>query len=211
VDSGPQLRTERLLLRRWLRSDRGAFAAMNTDEEVMEYFPAKLSRAESGAMVERVEACFEHRGYGLWAVELRGGEPFIGFAGLSPVDIPLPFAPEVEIGWRLARPFWGQGFATEAAAAALTFGFTERDLPEIVSFTAVGNERSRRVMERLGMRRDPQEDFDHPWLGKADRLRRHVLYRLDAARWHERRCGASSAMVESRSNPVRRDVRATDS
>jgi RimJ/RimL family protein N-acetyltransferase len=183
VSGGPQLLTERLLLRRWLASDRAAFAAMNADAEVMEHFPATLSRTQSDAMIERVERCFERDGYGLWAIELRGEEPFIGFAGLAPVDIPVPFAPAVEIGWRLARPFWGRGFATEAAAAALTFGFVARDLREIVSFTAVGNARSRGVMERLGMRRDPREDFDHPLLGKADRLCRHVLYRLDAARW----------------------------
>jgi RimJ/RimL family protein N-acetyltransferase len=156
---------------------------MNADAEVMEHFPATLSRAQSVAMIERAESCFERRGYGLWAIELRGGEPFIGFAGLSPVDAPLPFAPAVEVGWRLARPFWGRGFATEAATAAVTFGFTERGLREIVSFTAVGNKRSRAVMERLGMRRDPREDFDHPLLNEADRLRHHVLYRLDAARW----------------------------
>jgi RimJ/RimL family protein N-acetyltransferase len=191
VESGPQLRTERLLLRRWRARDRGAFVAMNADEEVMEHFPATLSKAESVAMIERTEACFERRGYGLWAIELRDGEPFIGFVGLSPVDIPVPFAPAVEVGWRLARPFWGQGFATEAAAAAVTLGFAERGLREIVSFTAVGNARSRAVMERLGMRRDPEGDFDHPLLGEADRLRRHVLYRLDAAGW-----GAGAAAGE---------------
>lgn len=184
MEIGPRLRTERLLLRRWLARDRQPFAAMNADEDVMEHFPATLSRAESVAMIERAEACFERRGYGLWAVELAEEELFIGFAGLSPVDIPVAFAPAVEIGWRLARPYWGRGFASEAAAAALTFGFSERELREIVSFTAVGNERSRKVMERLGMRRDPEEDFDHPLLGEADRLRAHVLYRLDAAHWH---------------------------
>jgi RimJ/RimL family protein N-acetyltransferase len=172
-----------LLLRRWQPRDRAAFAAMNKDAEVMEHFPATLSKAQSVAMIERAEACFERRGYGLWAIELRDGEPFIGFAGLSPVAPPLPFAPAVEVGWRLARPFWGRGFATEAAAAVVTFGFAERGLREIVSYTAVGNERSRRVMERLGMRRDAAEDFDHPLLGEMDRLRRHVLYRLDATRW----------------------------
>jgi RimJ/RimL family protein N-acetyltransferase len=183
VTDGPRLRTERLLLRRGLARDRAPFAAMNADVEVMEHFPAPLSSAESTALIERAEACFERCGYGLWAIETAGGARFIGFAGLSPVDIALPFAPAVEIGWRLARPFWGRGFATEAAAAALTFGFTERDLDEIVSFTAVVNARSRGVMERLGMRRDEDGDFDHPLLGEADRLRPHVLYRLEAALW----------------------------
>jgi RimJ/RimL family protein N-acetyltransferase len=183
VDGGPQLRTERLLLRRWLARDRAAFAAMNADAEVMEHFPATLSGAASDAMIARTEACFERHGYGLWAVELRGEEPFIGFVGLAPVDIPVAFAPAVEIGWRLARPFWGRGFATEAAAAVMRFGFEERGLLEIVSFTATGNERSRDVMERLGMRRDAEEDFDHPLLMEADPLCRHVLYRLSAPRW----------------------------
>ena len=184
MEIGPRLRTKRLLLRRWLARDRQPFAAMNADAEVMAHFPATLSRAESVAMIERTEACFERRGYGLWAIELAEEQLFIGFAGLSPVDIPVAFAPAVEVGWRLARPFWGRGFASEAVAAAITFGFSERDLTEIVSFTAVGNERSRGVMERLGMHRDPAEDFDHPLLGKADRLRAHVLYRLEAAHWH---------------------------
>ena len=184
MEIGPRFKTERLLLRRWLARDRQPFAAMNADEKVMEHFPATLSRAESVAMIERTEACFERRGYGLWAIELPSEELFIGFAGLSPVDIPVAFAPAVEIGWRLARPFWGRGFASEAAAAAITFGFTERDLTEIVSFTTVGNERSRRVMERLGISRDPADDFDHPLLGEADHLRAHVLYRLQAAHWH---------------------------
>ena len=183
VDIGPRLQTERLLLRRWLARDRGPFAAMNADPEVMEHFPGPLSRAESGALIERAEACFERRGYGLWAIEIPDEEPFIGFVGLSPVDIPVPFAPAVEVGWRLARPFWGRGFASEAAAAAIAFGFAERGLPEIVSFTFAGNRRSRGVMERVGMRRNPVEDFDHPLLGEAERLRPHVLYRLDAPRW----------------------------
>lgn len=184
MEIGPELRTERLLLRRWLARDHGPFAAINADAEVMEHFPATLSRAESVAMIERTEACFERRGYGLWAIEIPGEARFIGFAGLSPVDLPVPFAPAVEVGWRLGHPFWGRGFASEAAEAVVAFGFRERGLREIVSFTAVGNYRSRRVMERLGMRRDAREDFDHPLLGEADRLRRHVLYRLDAASWH---------------------------
>jgi RimJ/RimL family protein N-acetyltransferase len=183
MEIGPRLRTERLLLRRWLARDRRPFAALNADADVMEHFPATLSRAESVAMIERTEACFERRGYGLWALELASEQRFIGFTGLSPVDIPVAFAPAVEIGWRLARPFWGRGLASEAAAAVVAFGFTERDLREIVSFTAVGNARSRAVMERLGMHHDAQEDFDHPLLGEADLLRRHVLYRLDAAHW----------------------------
>jgi ribosomal-protein-alanine N-acetyltransferase len=157
---------------------------MNADPEVMEYFPSTLSRTQSTAMIERIETCFEHHSYGLWALELPGEQAFVGFAGLSPVDIPAPFAPAVEVGWRLARPFWGRGLATEAATAAITFGFAHRNLEEIVSFTAVPNRRSRAVMEHLGMRRDPAEDFDHPQLDKGHRLSRHVLYRLPRSHWH---------------------------
>jgi ribosomal-protein-alanine N-acetyltransferase len=183
VSNEPRLPTERLLLRRWRALDRAPFAAMNADPDVMEHFPAALSRAQSTAMIERIEACFEHRGYGLWALEIPERERFIGFAGLSPVDVPVAFAPAVEVGWRLARPFWGLGYATEAAAAAIDFGFERRGLSEIVSFTAVQNRRSRSVMERLGMRHDAAEDFDHPSLDEDARLRRHVLYRLRRADW----------------------------
>jgi RimJ/RimL family protein N-acetyltransferase len=180
VSRGPQLKTERLWLRRWRPDDLGPFAAINADPDVMENFPSRLSRAQSAAMIERFEACFESHGYGLWAVEAPGRAPLIGFVGLSPVELEVPFAPAVEVGWRLARGFWGEGLATEAARASLAFGFSEIGLAEIVSFTAERNARSRAVMERLRMRHDPAEDFDHPLLSPGDPLRRHVLYRVDA-------------------------------
>lgn len=179
---GPRLRTKRLLLRRWQPTDLPPFAALNADAAVMEYLPAPLSRAASAALIERIEACFDANGYGLWAVELPGQAPCVGFIGLAPVDFDVFFAPAVEVGWRLARSSWGRGLATEGALAALTFGFEQCGLPAVVSFTAQGNRRSRAVMERLGMRRDPAEDFDHPLLPAGDPLRRHVLYRLDRAR-----------------------------
>jgi RimJ/RimL family protein N-acetyltransferase len=175
------LRTERLLLRRWRPEDLSPFAALNADPAVMEYLPATLSSAESAALVERIEASFEASGFGLWAVEVLGEAACVGFVGLAPVDFDVSFAPAVEVGWRLARPFWGRGFATEGAAAAVAFGFQEGGLAEVVSFTVEGNRRSRAVMERLGMRRDPEEDFDHPLLDVSDPLRRHVLYRLRRA------------------------------
>jgi ribosomal-protein-alanine N-acetyltransferase len=168
------------LLRRWQAEDLPAFAALNADPTVMEFMPATLSVAASAALIKRIETCFETHGYGLWAVEVPDGAACIGFVGLAPVDIDVAFAPAVEVGWRLARDHWGQGFATEAARAALAFGFERCDLEEIVSFTAAVNLRSRRVMERLGMRRDPEEDFDHPLLAVGARLRRHVLYRTVA-------------------------------
>lgn len=197
VSCGPDLRTERLLLRRWRADDLAPFTAMNADREVMEHLPAPLSAAESAALAERIERGFEANGYGLWAVEVPGEADFVGFVGLAPVDRALPFAPSVEVGWRLARAFWGRGIATEAARAAVEYGLRERGLRELVSFTAVGNARSRRVMERLGMHRDPGEDFDHPLLPARSPLRRHVLYRL---RDSERRsCGSDTEDTRSHS------------
>ncbi len=183
MGTGPQLRTERLLLRRWRAADIEPFAAMNADQAVMEHFPAPLSLVESAALIERVEAGFDDRGYGLWAVEVPAEGAFAGLAGLAPVGGDLAFAPAVELGWRLARRFWGRGIATEAASAAMAFGLDELGLPGLVAYTAVGNLRSRRVMERLDMRRDPAEDFAHPGLPAGHPLAPHVLYRTDAVRW----------------------------
>ncbi|MFB4309335.1 GNAT family N-acetyltransferase [Actinomadura sp. GTD37] len=178
----PTLRTDRLLLRRWKDADRGPFAALNADPEVMEHFPAPLTRGESDAMIDRLEAGFDERGFGLWALETAAGE-FIGFAGLSVPRFRAHFTPAVEIGWRLARSAWGHGYATEAARRALAFAFDERGLDEVVSFTSVPNLRSRAVMERVGMSRDPSGDFDHPLVPEGHSLRRHVLYRTTAADW----------------------------
>lgn len=144
----------------------------------MEYFLAPLSASESDALVDRISAHHEQYGFGFWAVELRATSAFIGFTGLAVPQWNAPFAPCVEIGWRLAREYWGYGYATEAAQAALAFGFDELKLEEIVAFTAAINERSQRVMRRLGMRHCPKEDFYHTSLPPAHSLARHVLYRL---------------------------------
>ena len=203
-----EILTPRLRLRRWLPGDRAPFAAMNADPRVMEYFPKALTREESDALIERIEAHFEQRGFGLWAVEIRGGArfagsagaaatekfaraagfagatgttgfaPFAGFIGLSVPRFQAHFTPCVEIGWRLAAEHWGHGYATEGARAVLDFGFEALGLEEIVSFTAEGNARSRRVMEKIGMTRNPADDFDHPSLPEGHPLRRHVLYRI---------------------------------
>lgn len=172
-----ELRTERLLLRRWRDEDREPFAALNADPAVMEHFPDPLVREESDALAARIEREFERHGFGLWALELRGGG-FIGFAGLAVPPFEAHFTPAVEVGWRLARSAWGNGYATEAGRAALAFGFERLGLAEIVSMTAVGNARSRAVMERLGMTRDPADDFEIPTLPPGDPLRAHVLYRI---------------------------------
>lgn len=169
--------TDRLVLRQWRDEDREPFARMNADPEVMRYFPAPLDREQSDAMVRRMHDLIEAQGWGLWAVERRDTGALVGFTGLAVPRHPLPFQPCVEVGWRLARSEWGHGFATEAARAALQVAFEELGLSEVVSFTAVPNMRSRAVMERLAMVRDPAEDFDHPALAEGESLRRHVLYR----------------------------------
>jgi RimJ/RimL family protein N-acetyltransferase len=173
-----ELRTDRLLLRRWRPADLEPFAALNEDPRVMDCFPAPLSRAESDATAARIESHFSQHCFGLWAVEIQGNAPFAGFIGLCYPSIEAHFMPCVEIGWRLAAEHWGKGLATEGAQAALRFGFTELGLDEIVSYTAVENGRSGRVMEKLGMTHTPSDDFDHPSLSAGHRLRPHVLYRI---------------------------------
>ena len=144
----------------------------------MEYFPSVLDRAQSDALAERIEAGFVTHGHGLWAVEIPGEAEFIGFVGLAFHNFEAHFTPAVEVGWRLARNYWGRGFASEAARAAVDDGFDRVALKEIVSFTVPENKRSVRVMQRLGMTHDPADDFDHPRMPPGHRLRRHVLYRL---------------------------------
>jgi RimJ/RimL family protein N-acetyltransferase len=177
------LRSERLILRPWRDGDLPAMARMNADPHVMEFMPAILDRPASDAMVTRLQCHIEEQGFGFWAVEAPGVADFIGFVGLNRPGFAAPFMPCVEIGWRLLHEFWGLGYATEAAGAALRHGFTDIGLSEIVSFTAAVNQRSWRVMQRLGMRHYRAEDFDHPALPAGDPLRRHVLYRLGRDRW----------------------------
>jgi RimJ/RimL family protein N-acetyltransferase len=179
----PALTTERLVLRGWRDGDREPFAVMNADPVVMEHFPSTLSRAESDAQIERFRERWRGDGHGPWAVERRDDGAFLGFVGLASPHFDAHFTPAVEVGWRLAREAWGHGYATEAARASLEFGFDVLGLEEIVSFTVPANERSRRVMERIGMTRDPVGDFDHPRLPPGHRLRRHVLYRLRRDAW----------------------------
>lgn len=177
-----ELSSERLLLRGWRDADREPFAALNADPIIMRHFMQRLSRSESDELADEIEEEFRQEGWGLWALEERSTGIFVGFTGLSRPPFESHFTPNVEIGWRLARHAWGRGLATEAARVALAFGFEEARLEEIVSFTAVGNERSRAVMRRLGMSHDPSEDFDHPDAPEGHELRRHVLYRLSGAR-----------------------------
>jgi RimJ/RimL family protein N-acetyltransferase len=176
-----EFETERLRLRQWIESDRKIFARLNSDPRVMEFFPSILDRATSEAGIDRAQAKIADRGWGFWAVESKQDNQFIGFVGLEIPRADLPFSPCVEIGWRLAFEYWGKGYATEAAKAALKVGFDRLNLPEIVSFTAINNHRSSAVMERLGMIREA-ETFEHPSLPVGHPLREHYLYRLSQLR-----------------------------
>ena len=176
-----EFETERLFLRQWTPADREPFAALNADSRVMECFPAPLTRAESDAIADRCESLIRERGWGFWAAELKASREFIGFVGLHTPSAELPFSPCVEIGWRLSRSHWGKGLASEAARGALRIGFVSLGLNEIVSFTAVGNFRSRAVMERLNM--CESGTFEHPQISEGNSLRLHCLYRLPRARY----------------------------
>lgn len=173
-----EIRTERLLLRAWEDRDLDPFAALNADPRVMEFMPRTLSREESDTSALRIRTHFKERGFGLWAVEVPGVTRFAGFVGLTYPHLPAPFAPQAEVGWRLAAEYWGRGYATEGARVAVRYAFATLELREIVSMTVPANLRSRRVMEKLGMTRSPSNDFDHPKLPEGHPLRRHVLYRL---------------------------------
>jgi RimJ/RimL family protein N-acetyltransferase len=168
------VRRPALVLRQWRAADREPFAALNADPEVMRYFPATLTRVESDAFVDHVSALIDDRGWGLWAVEVPKVAPFVGFVGLN---VPSFMPAAVEIGWRLAREHWGNGYATEAAREALRYAFQELRLEEVVSFTVVANAPSRRVMERIGMTHEPERDFDHPNVGEGP-FKRHVFYAI---------------------------------
>jgi RimJ/RimL family protein N-acetyltransferase len=185
--TAPILRTKRLILRPWRDQDVAPFAALNADPEVMAEMGGPRHRADSEAQAQRIREHFDAHGYGVWAAGLPGAASFIGFIGLAIPGFEASFTPCVEVGWRLARAYWGQGYASEGARAALDFGFERLGLEEIVSFTTTTNLRLRRVMERIGMARQAEEDFDHPNLHEGHPLRRHVLYRIGRQQW--RRCG----------------------
>jgi RimJ/RimL family protein N-acetyltransferase len=172
------LTTERLLLRRWRVEDRLPLQRINADPRVMEFMPGLLSAQESDALIVRIEDHFDRHGFGLFALERRIDANLIGFVGLMIPSFQAPFMPAVEIGWRLGAGYWGQGFATEAARAVLHYGLETLALGSVVSFTVPNNVPSRRVMERIGMKHDPSEDFDYPSLPNGHPLRRHVLYRI---------------------------------
>ncbi len=172
------LETDRLLLRSWTGDDLEPFAAMSADAAVMQFYPAPLSREEAYALAQWFQQSLDANGFGFYALEAKATGAFLGYVGLAKTEFDAAFTPAVEIGWRLAAASWGQGYATEAARACLQHGFAALGLDEIVSFTTPQNTRSIAVMERLGMVRDPADDFEHPKLPAGHPLRPHVLYRL---------------------------------
>ncbi len=174
------LRGDRVVLRPWQARDLDALAALNADRRVMRHFPQTLGREETAAMMDRMQAHIAAHGWGNWALDVGGH--CVGFVGLSAPRFEAHFTPCTEVGWRLAFDAWGHGYATEGARLALGYGFGRLQLDAVVSYTSVGNLRSRRVMQRLGMSHDPADDFDHPRL-PGHPLQRHVLYRLPRDRW----------------------------
>jgi RimJ/RimL family protein N-acetyltransferase len=172
-----ELETNRLKLRQWLPSDYAPFAELNTDLQVMKYFPNTLSQTESNASAKKMETIISNQGWGFWAVELKSRNSFIGFVGLHQAEVELPFSPCVEIGWRLSKKYWNNGYATEAARSALKFAFEILKLKEVVSFTSLKNQRSEALMQRLNMI-NTNQNFQHPKLPIGHQLREHVLYKI---------------------------------
>lgn len=177
------IRTKRLILRQWKPKDYPLFAKMNADPLVREFFPTLLTTDESNEQACLFQKRIEENGWGFFAVEAPGIADFIGFIGIQPIPFTAPFTPSVEIGWRIAHEFWGRGFAPEGASAVLEYGFRNLHLPEIVSLTPLQNLRSMKVMEKIGMTRNPEEDFDHPRVADGHPLKRHVLYRITNNEW----------------------------
>jgi RimJ/RimL family protein N-acetyltransferase len=186
LDAPAELRTKRLILRRWRPGDVEPYVSMNADPHVMRFFPALLSREESETSYRKLAELIDMQGFGLWAAEIQASGDFIGFIGLHCPTFEAPFTPCVEIGWRLRKEYWGQGYAPEGAQEALRDGFERVGLDEIVSMTTTNNEPSMRVMEKIGMVRNIKDDFDHPRVPEGP-LKRHVLYRLTRSRWQELR------------------------
>lgn len=174
--------TERLILRHWRHSDWEPFARINADRRVMEFLPRILTRGQSDAVADRIQAHFRQHGFGLCAVELRNDYAFVGFIGLAVPSFQAHFTPCVEIGWRLSADYWGQGLATEGTRRMVEYASEQLGLGALVSFTVPANVRSRRVMEKLGMSRNPDDDFDHPGLPEGHPLRKHMLYRLSLSK-----------------------------
>lgn len=179
-----EMETERLKLRQWRKGDYSAFAKINSDPDVMKYYPSVVSEEESNAMAQKFETLIANRGWGFWAVEKTEDNLFIGFVGLHEPTYVLPVTPCVEIGWRLGKEHWGCGYASEAAKASLVVAFQELNLPEVYSFTSVSNKKSEAVMERLGMS-NTNSNFEHPMIPEGNSLQEHILYKINRQSWSE--------------------------
>ena len=177
-----ELVTERLILRQWKKSDFPLFAKLNADPDVMEFYPNTLSKSESNAMADKLHGLIAEQGWGFWAVETKKEQEFIGFVGLHKPGYDLPVTPCVEIGWRLAKKYWGKGYATEAAHESLRFGLEDLGLNEVYSFASVSNKRSSAVMKRLKMI-NINSNFEHPMIPVGNSLREHVLYKITVEQW----------------------------
>lgn len=177
-----ELKTERLLLRQWKEEDYKPFAKLNADPDVMEYYPSTLSETKSNAMADWIKTLIKENSWGFWATELIETKQFIGFVGLNNPAYDLPVTPCIEIGWRLAKEYWGKGYATEAGRAVLTFTFEGLGLKDVYSFTSIDNQKSVAVMERLGLK-NMNNNFEHPILPEGDPLSEHVLYKITQERW----------------------------
>ena len=191
-----ELRTPRLLLRQWKESDFDAWAEMNADTQVRKYFPRPLTREDARGEFDRISGGIKQRGWGMWAVEVPGVTPFIGFVGLNPPMFPAPWQPGVEIGWRLAQSAWGQGYATEAAEASLYFAFEHLQLTSVLALSVTTNSPSHAVMERIGMQRWHGMEFDHPRVPADWPLKNHIVHRIDADAWQALRA-KREALVET--------------
>lgn len=172
------IETERLLLRTWEEKDIEPFYSMNQDPKVIECLAGPMDIEQVKDFVKKMNTQQEERNYSLWAVEIKESGEFIGFIGLNYTDWEADFTPAVEVGWRLDSKYWGNGYAPEGAKACLEYGFNKIGLEEIISLTVPFNSNSRRVMEKIGLKRDLNGDFTHPKLPKDHRLSQHVLYRL---------------------------------
>ena len=178
-----ELQTPRLLLRTWQAADLRGFAELNADPQVMRHFPSVLSRVQSDAMARRMQAHFVTHGFGYWVLERREQPGLIGVLGLQRVAFAAAFTPAVEIGWRIQRQHWRQGYALEAATAVLAYAFAQLQLQQVLAFTVPANLPSQALMQRLGMQRNPNEDFAHPLLPVGHPLRAHRLYRISRDQW----------------------------
>ncbi|WP_455199322.1 GNAT family N-acetyltransferase [Kaarinaea lacus] len=177
-----EIETQRLKLRQWKKEDRPLFAKINADPEVMQFYPSVLDEKESEDLAEKIELLIKEKGWGFWAVEVKNENKFIGFVGLHEPEYDLPITPCTEIGWRLAKEYWGIGYATEAAKACLEVAFIELGLSEVYSFTPTSNKKSQAVMERLGMV-NTNNNFDHPMVPENSSLSEHLLYKIDKQEW----------------------------